>query len=315
MPILQSHHFWAMNCSMAAWVYSDDSAAIGALCQVEDWMRLVEAELSRFLPQSGLSCLNAVAGAPYRAGDILWQATSLALDTARVTSGRFDPTLGRALGAAGYDRSFDLLAPDEVDAMSLPHQPGAWQQVILDAEARTITLPTGAALDLGGIAKGWAADAALRLLEPFGPALVDAGGDLAIGAPPPHTDGWRLGIVDPLQPESDVAIVQLAGCGLATSGTDHRRWRQRGRMQHHIIDPSTGLPANTDLLTASVIAPTAVEADIHALILAAGGLAAAHSWLRDHPHLSAFLIHNDGAPFQSHNFADHVISYFPIYRT
>lgn len=313
MPILRSHQFRAMNCSMAAWVYSDEAEAVVALGRVEAWMRQVEAELSRFLPESDLSRLNAGAGAPYAAGDLLWQVTGLALETARATGGCFDPALGRAIGAAGYDRSFELLAPDEANAAPSPHRPGLWQQIILDAGAHTITLPAGSALDLGGIAKGWAADAALRLLEPFGPALVDAGGDLAAGAPPPEADGWRLGILDPMQPETDVAAVELASCGLATSGVDHRRWQQRGRMQHHIIDPLSGQPANTDLLTASVIAPTAVEADIHALVLAAGGLAAAHSWLRDHPHLAAFLIDHDGAAFQSPHFADYVISYFPIY--
>lgn len=314
MSTPQTYRFRAMNCSMAAWVYSDESAAGVALHQVEAWMRRVEAELSRFQPQSDLSRLNAVAGAAYRAGDILWQVTDLALATAQATGGRFDPTLGQALCAAGYDRSFDRLAPDEAAAAPSPHRPGAWQDILLDAATHTITLPPDVALDLGGIAKGWAADQALHLLEPFGPALVDAGGDLAVGAPPPDAPGWGLGIADPLQPEADVAMVQLAGCGLATSGADHRRWQQRNHIQHHILDPLTGKPALTDLLTASVIAPTAVEADVQALVLVAGGLAAAHSWLRDHPHLSVLLVHNDGSPYQTPNFTDHAIAYFPIYR-
>ncbi len=307
---------------MAAWVYSDDPAALTALVQVEAWMRQVEAELSRFLPQSDLSRLNAAAGHPYPAGDMLWQVTDLALETARATGGRFDPTLGRAICNAGYDRSFDSLAPDAAAGRSPSHTPGApraeprdeaWRQVRLDAGARTITLPPNTALDLGGIAKGWAADEALRLLAPFGSALVDAGGDLAVGAPPPDTPGWPLGILDPLRPDADVAAIQLSSCGLATSGTDHRRWQQRGRQQHHILDAVTGQPAATDLLTASVVAPSAVEADIHALVLVAAGLDAAQTWLRDHPQLGALLVHNDGTPYQSPDFTVHVVSYFPVY--
>lgn len=313
MPALQTRPFRAMNCAMAAWVYSDDPAATTALVQVEAWMQRVEAELSRFQPQSDLNRLNAVAGAPYPAGDVLWQVTSLALETARATDGRFDPTLGKALCDAGYDRSFELLAPDAAGGRTQPHTPGAWQQVRLDPSARTITLPPDTALDLGGIAKGWAADEALRLLAPFGPALIDAGGDLAIGAPPPDAPGWPLGILDPLQPDADVAMVQLASCGLATSGTDHRRWQQRGRQQHHILDAISGEPAATDLLTASVVAPSAVEADVHALVLVAAGLRAAYAWLSDHPQLSALLVHNDGTPYQSPGFAGYVLSYFPVY--
>lgn len=313
MSALKSHHFRAMNCTMAAWVYSDDPAALAALVEVEAWMGQVEAGLSRFLPQSDLNCLNAVAGAPYPAGDMLWRVASLALETARATGGRFDPTLGRAICDAGYDRSFELLAPDAVAGNSPSHTPSAWQQVRLDAAARTITLPENTALDLGGIAKGWAADEALHMLAPFGPAIVDAGGDLAIGAPPPDAPGWLLGILDPLRPDADIAAVYLSSCGLATSGTNHRRWQQRGRQQHHILDAITGQPAATDLLTASVVAPSALEADIHALVLVAAGLDAAQLWLRDHPHLSALLVHNDGTPYQSPGFADHVVSYFPVY--
>lgn len=313
MTTPQSHRFRAMNCDMAAWVYSDDPAALAALSAVEAWMQQVEAELSRFQPQSDLSRLNAAAGAAHHAGDMLWQVTKLALETAEATEGHFDPTLGRALSAAGYDRSFDALAPDDAGSPAQPPILGAWRRVELDAGAQTITLSPGVALDLGGIAKGWAADAALRLLAPFGPALMDAGGDLAVGAPPPAAAGWALGILDPLRRDADVALVELADCGLATSGVDYRRWRQHGRDQHHILDAATGQPAATDLLTASVIAPTAVEADIHALVLVAAGLNAAHAWLADHPHLSALLVHRDGSPYQTPTFADHVITYFPIY--
>jgi len=216
-----------MNCSMAAWVYSDESAAGVALHQVEAWMRRVEAELSRFQPQSDLSHLNAVAGAAYRAGDILWQVTDLALATAKATGGRFDPTLGQALCAAGYDRSFDLLAPDEAAAAPSPHRPDAWQDILLDAATHTITLPPDVALDLGGIAKGAFVDSVEDLFADFPGAIVDAGGDLRVWGQPGNEVIWRIGVQHPGVLDADIAELQLwAGrpLAVATSSTRSRTW-------------------------------------------------------------------------------------------
>ncbi len=306
-----------MNCQMAAWVISEDPAAQAALLAVETWMHTVEQALSRFRPDSDLSRLNASAGHPYPAGDVLWQVTQRALAAANATDGLFDPTIGQALIRAGYHRSFEHLSNDPQP----PHDPieprpeatYTWRDIQLDPARRTITLPPGVRLDLGGIAKGWAAEQALAMLRPFGPAMVDAGGDLAIGDPPPNQEGWSVAIADPLSPEDDLVVLTLANRGLATSGTDHRRWRHRGRMQHHIVDPHQHQPAQTDILTATVIAPTATEADVLALVLVVMGLAHADVWLQQHEDIPTLLVLNDGRTYQNPTFTHYVQAYFPIY--
>jgi len=323
-----------MNCQMAAWVYSDDPEAQDALKRVEAWMEEVEQALSRFRPESDLSRLNAAAGRPYRAGDILWQVTLRALEAAEFSGGAFDPAIGQALINAGYDRSFEQIASErfaENHGAPAPVQEGREPptsfhasgfslshlslsaQIRLDPASRTITLAPGARLDLGGIAKGWAADRALDMLRPFGPAMIDAGGDLAIGDAPPAATGWPIGVTDPLAPESDLLLLRLAHVGVATSGTDHRRWWIRGRQQHHLIAPHTGAPAQTDILSATAIAANATQADVIALILVVLGLEAAQHWLQQHPHIPALLVLNDGRSYQTQSLVPYVETPFPIY--
>lgn len=305
-----------MNCQMTAWVYSDDPQAIPALTAVEVWMAQVEAELSRFRPQSDLSRLNAANGSAYHAGDMLWQVTKLALAAAEQSEGLFDPLIGQALIAAGYDQSFEHLAdrsgPGTSPLTSQRQQP--WTAIRLDEQARTITLPEGHRLDLGGIAKGWAADYALALLADFGPALIDAGGDLAIGEPPPAESGWPVAIADPFVPSQDLALLSLSRCALATSGTDFRRWQVGGESRHHLIDPITQISANTDVLQASVLAPTAATADVQALLLTLAGRAGAERWLHHHPHTPALLCLNNGRTYQSPSIHSYVHTYRPLYE-
>ena len=311
------HTFRAMNCQMTAWVYTDDSLhAQKALLHVEQWMKRVERELSRFQAESDLSRLNAAGGAPYRAGALLWQTTLVALDAARASNGLFDPTIGQALNAAGYDRSFRLMAKHrqkEATHTPTPSTDATWRHIQLDTVHRTITLPPGVQLDLGGIAKGWAADRALARLQALGPAMVDAGGDLAIGDAPPGEEGWLVAVADPFAPDTDLALLSLARVGLATSGTDHRHWWQGDHRQHHLIDPKQGQPARTSILTATVIAPTATEADAVALTLVIMGLDAAERWVHRHPDTPVLLVQTDGRTNQNQAFARYARAYFPAY--
>ncbi|RME84280.1 MAG: FAD:protein FMN transferase [Caldilineae bacterium] len=317
MNRLYSHHFRAMNCTMSAWVYSDTNEAQIALRSVEEWMQEVEARLSRFRPDSELSRLNAAAGRPFRADPLLWDVTQEALAAAERTNGIFDPTVGQALIAAGYDRSFEQLdtrstaAPLALSEAQAQH----WRQIGLDRKEHLITLPEGVRLDLGGIAKGWAADRALEILAPYGPALIDAGGDLAFGDPPPLESGWQVGIADPLWPDDDLVNLTLARGGLATSGTDFRRWRRNGRLMHHLIDPGSAGPAETEILSASVIAPTATEADVLALVLVVLGRQRAEAWLESQPWIPALIVLNDGRTYQTEPFKRYVNAYYPSYRT
>jgi thiamine biosynthesis lipoprotein len=127
---------------------------------------------------------------------------------------------------------------------------------------RRVELEPGTHLDFGGIGKGYTVDRAAAILSAAGPALVDAGGDIAaIGRP--DALGWRVGV--------EHLTLALENAAVATSGSDRRRWRRDGEERHHLIDPATGRPAATDLLRVSVVADTAVEAEVLAKSLFLAG--------------------------------------------
>ena len=235
-----------------------DTESDAPLAEAEQELRRLEGLLSRFLPDSELSRLNTAGSLDV--GPELLELAELALAARDRTGGRFDPTVHDALVAAGYDRPFDLLepAPRPVDA----RRPRCGGAVDVDRAAGRVTLAPGYRLDLGGIAKGWAADRVAAFLSVSGPALVNAGGDLsAVGA------AWPVGVETP----AGTVTLELSHGGLATSGVDRRRWRQGDRERHHLIDPQTGEPARGDLLTVTVAADSAAEAEVLATSLFLAG--------------------------------------------
>lgn len=229
-----------------------DRGSSEALDGAEREFERLEALLSRFRPDSELSQLNA-AGRLVVGEDML-AVVELALEARERTSGRFDPTVHDALVQAGYDRTFEEVLQEGHAPAAPPARCGGG--VTVDRAYGRIELEAGVRLDLGGIGKGYAADRAAAILSEAGPALVDAGGDIAaIGRP--DAIGWRVGIETPA-----VTMTLALGDGaVATSGRDRRRWRRNGVEQHHLIDPATGRPASGDLLRATVVARTAVEAE------------------------------------------------------
>ena len=224
----------------------------------ESW----EATLSRFRPESELSRLNARAGDTAAAGPLLFHVVATALDAARSTDGAFDPTLLRQLVGIGYGKSFARMS-DMASAASalLPRRGGGWRSIALDRRARTIRLPAGCGLDLGGIAKGMAVDAALDLLAAHGvrAALVSAGGDLAVRGLPPHAHWWPVLVGD-----EDGPVVPLVRGALATSGIARRSWLQGEVRRHHLVDPETGEPAENGLHEVSVAAGRCEVAEVAA---------------------------------------------------
>jgi thiamine biosynthesis lipoprotein len=140
-----------------------------------------------------------------------------------------------------------------------------WRSVTVDAEAKRITLKKPKMqLDLGGIAKGFAADAALKVLELRGidSAVVAASGDLAVGAAPPGERGWDVSIRTFEAPEQTDKLIKLRlqHCGISTSGDLHQAIEINGQRYSHIIDPKTGLGL-TNRIACSVIAPDATTSD------------------------------------------------------
>lgn len=249
--------FQAMGTTIELLLDADDGErAQSALRAVEEEFERLEAMLSRFRPDSELSQLN-------RDGHILAppdleRVIGLALEARESTAGRFDPTVYDALARAGYDRSFELVAPEAEDGDSGVARCGG--RVTIDPATGLIEIEPGFHIDLGGIGKGYAVDRAIEILAAAGPCLVNAGGDLSVRGDKP----WPVGV-------EDGPTLELTRGAIATSGRDRRHWRRGAEERHHLIDPATGRPAETDLLRVTVVAATAVEADVLAKTLFLGG--------------------------------------------
>jgi FAD:protein FMN transferase len=262
---LERHCFRAMGTEIELLVEADD--ATSALAAAEEEFHRLEALLSRFRDDSELSRLNAAGS--LAAGPDLLRVVELALAANERTGGRFDITVHDALVAAGYDRSFELI-PSEEDAwacMPKPMDRHGPRPMAIQAQDGIIRLDAGVRIDLGGIGKGYTCDRAAEILATAGPCLVNAGGDIATRA-----GVWTVAVETATEP---LTLELSGGSALATSGRDLRRWRRGGRELHHLIDPETGLPSESDLLRVTAVAHDAVDAEVTAKALFLAGADAA----------------------------------------
>ena len=287
--------FTSMGCDMRILVEDGErshTAARAARLRLES----IDARLSRFRPDSELSRLNADPRPEVPASPLLRAAVRAALRAAERSGGLVDPTLLPDLEHAGYRHSLTgitraglagALAEAPARARARAREERLWRAIRVDDRRGTISRPPGLRIDTGGTTKGLAADIAAKRLG--GRHVVDCGGDLRLDAGP--GDAFEVRVEHPLT--RDVAeTVEVRRGAIATSGPGRRLWRRAdGRVAHHLIDPATGAPAWTGLISATALAPTALEAETLAKVAFLSGPAGARRALaRD----GGVLIHDDG---------------------
>jgi thiamine biosynthesis lipoprotein len=255
-----------------------------------------ERVLSRFDPQSDLCRLNSLNGEWVSVDPRLVDALDEAVQAREATGGRFDPTILPALVAAGYDRSFEQVTPHA------PRVARAWRAgaaIEIDRARSRARIEAGAAADLGGIGKGFSAARALAAMRAAWPglpgALVDLGGDIAVWGASPEGGRWRLGVADPREPGASLGVLRVDCGGVATSGRDRRRFGLRNEL-HHLIDPSTGVPAKGGPLAVTVVAADPAAAEAHATALAVTAARAARAYIAERPGLGALVVPDAGEP-------------------
>ena len=250
-----------------------------------------EQILSRFLPESELSQLNQRAGTPVAVSDLLYTVLATALMAAQATEGIYDPALLDHLVQLGYDRTFDDLPAVRFDPI-IPGEPGGrWRGIKVDPIRRLVTLPAGIKLDFGGIAKGMAVDAALEKLHEsgIGAAMVNAGGDLAGLGFPPAWEQWLIAVPG----REQFWRIPLHHGAIATSGIAHRHWWQGNTLRHHLLDPRTGLPAESDLWLVTVVTDRCEQAEVVAKVAFILGSRPGADFLRKH-RIAGLLVRKDG---------------------
>jgi thiamine biosynthesis lipoprotein len=228
----------------------------------------LESRWSRFRTGSDVSELNRSAGhwVPVASETILLLQRSM--DAARATDGRFDPTVGAALIAHGYDRTFADVAQHARDVVPHPAIDASWPAIEIDVATETACLPPGTVFDPGGIGKGLAADLVTQeLADQVDGILVNVGGDVRMSGASGDPAGWVVTIDDPFNPEQELTRLAIPGGAIATSSKQGRRWQTSTGSAHHIIDPRTGRPAEGTVAAVTVIAAEAWWAEVQATSL------------------------------------------------
>jgi len=267
----------------------------------------LEQRWSRFRPDSLLSGLNDAGGRPVLVDDETFDLITTAVAAWHGTGHRFDPTILDAVIDAGYDRTFEQLGTGSGLAPgAVPLPPPGCADILLDPTSRTVTLPVGTHLDLGGIGKGRTADlvAVDLLIGGAQSALVNLGGDLRIGGGLAEGDAYSIAIDDPADPENPATVVDLVAGALATSSRARRHWTVDGEERHHLIDPATGAPARTDVAAVTVIAHEATEAEIMAKAALVAGVDEGLELLAD-ARVAALLITADRTRHRVGDFEEH----------
>ena len=293
----ESRHFAAMGSEAHLVV-------VGASRRVTDHLvRLVdelERRWSRFLPDSEVSHLNCAAGRPVGVHPTTVLLVERAIEAWHLTGGSFDPTVLGDVLRAGYDRSL----VGQLDGAAGPRAAGrsdlvlACTDIVVDASRGTVELPAGTGFDPGGIGKGLAADLVAEAAIADGAAgvCVNLGGDLRVIGVAPNGGSWSVAVEDPRTP-APVVTLDVAAGAVATSTSLRRSWMVDGARRHHLVDPATGSPSDSDVAVMAVIAGAGWHAEVLATACLLRGSRRAFDLLDDGTH--GVAVTTDGATLLS----------------
>ena len=308
-------NFRAMGAACSVLVFAPNGAeefARLAAARVE----LLEQSWSRFRETSELNRLNARAGT----GPVEVSADLLSLvwhmqRAWEITDGLFDPTMLAQIKAAGYDEDFAKViargAVDAARAWSAPHRRSAMQEVHIDLERSTVSLPGDVGLDPGAIGKGLAGDIIASELSNAGASgvLIDLGGDIVMAGSPGEDESWAIAVEDERSPgdeSREPLVVRFdpadGTAAIATSSTLYRRWA--GGTRHHVIDPRSGRVADPELVQATVWCGAGWLAEISATAVLLMPKGQALHWLQVHER--GFAVMTPSQSFSSLAMAGHV---------
>jgi len=291
---VESH--MATPCRIKFYAGSDELAERAKAAAFAE-LAAVDAAMSDYDPKSELSRLNAAAGTgPVKVSEPLYHVLSVGQIHSWLSDGAFDMTVGPVVRLWRQARQERKLPSPEALKATLELVGHRKLRLTLDAEGRKAVLDRpGMLLDLGGIAKGYACDRALAALRRVGVtrAMVDAGGGMALGDPPPGLKGWRIQVAD----ETSKVLI-LANCGVATSGDWERFVEIDGVRYSHLVDPKTGLGL-TNRALATVVAPDGIRADALTKVISIGAVPRGMDIAEELPGTEAFLRWREGERLQS----------------
>jgi len=295
------HQFRAMNTDILLTAESPYPKETFEMAQ--EFIERCEERFTRFKETSELSALNRSAGDWFTVSPGMLELLLTSEECHLATKGIFDPSILPVLRHAGYDQSFDQLQKhgsairpaDRSHTAKIPFT--AFQ---IDSLRGRVRLPKGMQLDLGGIAKGWIAEKAARLMARSSTACaVNAGGDIFMVGQPYGQTAWEIGLEDPTNPIQDLTILLMEEGAVATSSVVKRSWSQGDVRRHHIVDPRSGEPAVTPWLSVTAFAPKAVLAETFAKAILIASPEGSQSLLENNPDISFLAVDAEGQIWKS----------------
>lgn len=262
----------------------------------------VDALMSTYKPESQLSQINANAGiAPVKVDSEVIDNVEDAIKTARLTGGAFDPTVGPVVRLWKIG-SEDAHVPDPAEIKKALQLVG-YENIVVDREAGTVFLKKkGMSIDLGGIAKGYAADMAVEAMKKRGVkgGIVAVAGDLKLFGRRPDGSPWTVGIQHPRVKDGVLAKVEITDAATSTSGDYERFFIKDGVRYHHILDPKTGYPAR-GLISVTVLAKQSWMADSMTKMFVMGP-EKAKAFALAHPEIETLMVDSEGKIFGTGRF-------------
>lgn len=220
--------------------------------------------MSSYKETSEISIINREAHRhPVRVSNETFFVIQRALEFSRLSDGAFDVTVGPLVRLWGFFRKEGYRVPSDAEIGAARARCG-WEKVILDAQNKTVRLEReGMEIDLGGIAKGYAVDQALEALRREGVkrAKVDAGGQIGFLGFPRTGKKWEVGIENPRHPGQISKWIEVGEEAVATSAATQNYFELNGKRYGHILDPRTGRPAQSKVLSVTIVAPRGIDAD------------------------------------------------------
>jgi FAD:protein FMN transferase len=306
--LTQTFSFLALGSTVEFGVRADLASAQRLAQDLQERVAQFESRFSRFLLTSELNRLNLSNGQPFAASKAFVDILVAARTINRQTNGIVNPLVGSALINAGYNQSFEkLVAENPAAAADEPRPAPPFDSVALDERTGTVTLTSGRVLDLGGIGKGYLADQLVPIIQSVTPNFwLSLGGDMVGSGTNDDDEPWSVAVQNPWHLEQNLGTLRMTGpWAVATSGITKRRGTRAGKPWHHLIDPRTGEPADTEVIGATVTAPSAFEAEAFAKTLVILGQEAGLDWLSHQPNCYAILSTRDSV-----HIADKLKPYF-----
>ena len=296
-----AQRFLAFNTAITFQAFAPEQACLSAFGRVREEARRFERLFSRTLPHSDISRLNRAKGAPVEisrdTADLLGCALSYCADS----DGRFDITMGAAVQLWDLRRAI-IPSQDELRE-AVTHVD--WRGVrVWGADERHFAqlVDPQAAVDVGGIAKGWIADRFTNALVEAGLEnfLINLGGNVIAHGEKPGGAAWNIGIRDPRNEGAIVGAVPLRDASAVTSGIYERCCEVDGMFYHHILSPETGMPVETDVAGVTVVADRSIDAEGYSTTLLALGTARGLAFAREHPAIrKAIFVTRNGDVLES----------------